>query len=997
NCSERSASFKTSTPLSESINRRDFILVIAGSLLFPMSLIGKENKHQRILRYQRGVYINYWYASCKERVRNLIKMMKKVDLNTLVIQLKDDRGIVAYNSKLEEVAKYRTKRAILNLDEVLRICKDEKIYAIAKIDVFKDNLLVKNNPSLGIKDRITKEVWKDFKGLRWANPYNKKVWEYNLKIIKELANFYNFDEISLDYLRFPTDGIISRCDYEENRRVSVDLVPAFLRLVKKVVNRKLLSVNIFGLTAYLKNDCGIGVIVEEVINYVDYICPMAYPSHFAPGFLGYKSPWQHPYELITKVLLRLKNRGVALEKIRPWIQGFSYRVNDFGENYILEQIRAVKDTGIKNWLIWNPAGNYRITLSALSKLRSSSSPITKGIITPIHYKDRELFESGYIYKTNYPLIVRIRSILNETEFLVKGNLQGYKFQDKKGNLLGIILYEEFKEHIEIKEISVHPAYKEQKIGSQLLACVCRKALKLDSKGYIVVGDFQEEGLEFVKKIGMDLIESNLPCYHNHLEIERRGFKKEEVKRFIESLKNTIGKSSSYISYKNPTKASSPLNSKLRQKLNKVIKEIEKINRILYAVEEGVSVFGSAREPQGGLYYNLAKEVGEVVGRDFWIVTGGGPGLMRAVSESGQKTVGLKMELPFEDEENYANLNLLFHYFFARKLGFITISRGFISLPGGFGTLDETFEILSLKKEGVLGKNVSVILMDRDFYKGLKDLIEFSFKKGLIDTQDLKSFVIKDKPQEVPLYLKENFPEKGKRINMRRVKEDIINIYSSDFLRGITVIGSRKIKKDNPYYSQAKDLGRILIEKFNVLHPGLGGVYEAIGKGIESAHKERGKSIGILIRRKYSPSTFMDISLYLNYFFTQKIAFLKHSEGFVFFPGGFKTLDTLFEVLVLIQTKKTRKRKIILVDKDYWGRWVDWIEKSLLKKGYIKEEDLKLFKIMDSNEKITEELSSSSPLTDYENLLKRFFNNEREWIKSFHKELEVGIELAKSFL
>ncbi len=427
-----------------------------------------------------------------------------------------------------------------------------------------------------------------------------------------------------------------------------------------------------------------------------------------------------------------------------------------------------------------------------------------------------------------------------------------------------------------------------------------------------------------------------------------------------------------ISYENHTETSSPLNSKLRQKLDKVIKEIEKINRILYAVESGVSVFGSARELQGSLYYNLAKEVGEVVGRDFWIVTGGGPGLMRAVSESGQKTVGLKMELPFEDEENYANLNLLFHYFFARKLGFITISRGFISLPGGFGTLDETWEVLNLKKEGILDKDVGIVFMDKKFYGGLREILEFSSKKDLMDKEDLELFTIKDFPQDVLFYFRSKSPKKGKKINMNKVLQDIVNIYFLNLEKGITIVGSRKVKKDHPYYIQAQDLGFILGKEFNLFHTGLKGISEAVGRGVKIHKKYReSKCVGVIVRRKFSPSTFMDLTLHLNYFFTQKIAFLKYSDTFIFFPGGFKTLDVLFEVLILMQTRKTREKKVILVDKDYWGKWINWTERTLLKRNYIEEKDLKLFKIVDSNEEIQNILCSSSIIKRLLDVLRKY--------------------------
>jgi len=194
--------------------------------------------------------------------------------------------------------------------------------------------------------------------------------------------------------------------------------------------------------------------------------------------------------------------------------------------------------------------------------------------------------------------------------------------------------------------------------------------------------------------------------------------------------------------------------------------------------------------------------------------------------------------------------------------------------------------------------------------------------------------------------------------------------SSLFIRKKLEMMKEEIEKINKVFyaigngNCAEELSFYLAKKnFNILHLSKSGIYQALGRGIKKAQTENlinAKSVGVVTKR-YNFSVFTNLILKLNYIFLQKIALTKHSDSFVFFPADFRTLDILFEILVLIQTKKTRKRKIILFGEDYWQRWHEWIRKTLLKKRYIKEDDLNLFKITNRVEETIKELTSSSSL------------------------------------
>ena len=168
----------------------------------------------------------------------------------------------------------------------------------------------------------------------------------------------------------------------------------------------------------------------------------------------------------------------------------------------------------------------------------------------------------------------------------------------------------------------------------------------------------------------------------------------------------------------------------------------------------VSVWGSARVPRDHPEYELGREVARRIGeRGLAVITGGGPGLMEAANrgarDAGVRSVGLRIELPFEQGMNpYVDLPLHFHYFFTRKLMFVRYACGFVALPGGFGTLDELFEVLTLiQTERV--HDFPVVLVGADYWSGLIDwLRERLAGEGKIAPEDMDIVTVRDDPGEV---------------------------------------------------------------------------------------------------------------------------------------------------------------------------------------------------------------------------------------------------------
>ena len=175
---------------------------------------------------------------------------------------------------------------------------------------------------------------------------------------------------------------------------------------------------------------------------------------------------------------------------------------------------------------------------------------------------------------------------------------------------------------------------------------------------------------------------------------------------------------------------------------------------LATLNRGVSIFGSARTPTNDPDYRAAQETAALLAKEgFAVITGGGPGIMEAANrgafEAGGLSIGCNIELPFEQKSNdYLTLGLKFKYFFVRKMMFVKYAQAFVIFPGGFGTLDELFESLTLIQTGKIS-NFPVILFGSQYWAGLLQwLRDTMLAGGKISPADLDLLLVTDSPQEV---------------------------------------------------------------------------------------------------------------------------------------------------------------------------------------------------------------------------------------------------------
>ncbi|GFE60247.1 putative glycoside hydrolase [Geobacter sp. AOG2] len=319
------------------------------------------SKRQQLLNTEvRAIYITSWTAGIS-RFQTLIDMVSHSNLNAVVIDIKDSTGKVGYDSKVPLVAQTGAyEKRIRDLDAILKQCRDKKIYTIARIAVFQDPNLAKARPDLAVGGGGRK-IWKDRKGLSWVDPASKDVWDYNLAIAREAAA-KGFDEVQFDYVRFPTDGKLKTMTYPVYKHdvPKHEIIRRFFQYVDQQMKSVdvLTSADIFGLTTMVDDDMNIGQRIQDVADYVDFVCPMIYPSHYPHGHLGLKNPAEHPYRVIYDASLRgMRRLEGKRARMRPWLQDFKLGAV-YDKKMIVEQIQAARDAKVFGFSMWNARNVY---------------------------------------------------------------------------------------------------------------------------------------------------------------------------------------------------------------------------------------------------------------------------------------------------------------------------------------------------------------------------------------------------------------------------------------------------------------------------------------------------------------------------------------------------------------------------------------------------------------------------------------------------------------
>lgn len=322
----------------------------------------------------KGLYISTWALKSDKRMSQMIKLVEQTELNTMLIDVKDDNGRLTYRSNEPMIHQIGADRrpAVKDMDQLLKRLGKKNIYPIARLVTFKDPYLSAKRSQWAIKTKDG-SVWRDKNGVSWVDPHSKKVWDYNLAIAKEAASL-GFKEIQFDYVRFPENTTkyhneVRFSDARSKQRVITDFLTYAKNQLKAYPVE--ISADVFGLTTSVHDDMGIGQNWNKIAPIVDSISPMMYPSHYAKGSYGLKNPDASPYETILHGLKDAKTKNKLLQvkglkpaRIRPWFQDFTASWVDghirYGTKQVKLQIDAAKSLGVKEYLLWNSQNHYHV-------------------------------------------------------------------------------------------------------------------------------------------------------------------------------------------------------------------------------------------------------------------------------------------------------------------------------------------------------------------------------------------------------------------------------------------------------------------------------------------------------------------------------------------------------------------------------------------------------------------------------------------------------------
>ena len=301
--------------------------------------------------------LNYW-----------LDIADTTELNALVIDVKADKGKITYQMDNEQIkALGICNNLYSDMKGLLKTLKEHGIYTIARVVCFRDNAVDEIHPEYMIYMQDG-TMYKDNAGDTWMNPYVEDTWKYIIDIAEQAA-LDGFDEICFDYIRFATNGL-AKADFGPNAE-GVSREQIITAFTKYACNRLkplgvYVSASVYGTVVRASGDGPIvGQNYVEMSRYLDYICPMIYPSHYAKGWNGMDNPNAAPYELVynelkasVKRLSDLPLQQDTYAECRPWLQAFSYRGITYDGETIRKQVDAAYDVGYTSWMLWTTAEKY---------------------------------------------------------------------------------------------------------------------------------------------------------------------------------------------------------------------------------------------------------------------------------------------------------------------------------------------------------------------------------------------------------------------------------------------------------------------------------------------------------------------------------------------------------------------------------------------------------------------------------------------------------------
>lgn len=322
-----------------------------------------------------AIYLTGTMAGSENGLK-LIQHWKEGGGNSVVFDVKDSDGSV--NIPFADPLAPKHSPAIPNLPKFVRYLHQQNLHVIARIAIFRDELLVKNHPELAVRSRKTGEPWRENGKLVWTDPSLDEVQNYDLALARAAASA-GVDEVQFDYVRFPAEGDQKDAKFAfetaNPKWTRADVIADFLgRAQNELRNLHVLfSLDVFGVMAWQRpvDLSHTGQDIVRMAKLCDILSPMIYPSHFF-GMDGYSDPGDAPEHFISESMDRFakitEGSGVV---IRPWLQAFGWRTRSYSTEYILTQVTTARSHGGDGFLFWNARNDYGKPLLAMATMRAA--------------------------------------------------------------------------------------------------------------------------------------------------------------------------------------------------------------------------------------------------------------------------------------------------------------------------------------------------------------------------------------------------------------------------------------------------------------------------------------------------------------------------------------------------------------------------------------------------------------------------------------------------
>lgn len=314
--------------------------------------------HVAMPDHVRGVHVTSYAVATSGMFEPIMALADpKVGMNSIEIDIKDERGEVAFSTPIPLAKESGAHMNIYDPVKVLRRAHEAGLYVIGRIVTFQDGYATGVVPANGVHTR-SGGLWKNNLGITWLDPTNEAAWDYPIQLAAYAAEL-GFDEIMFDYVRYPTDGNAADMVFHDPGRSRDDTITSFLK--KAASTLKPLGVRVsaamFGLAA--TGDLGIGQKPGKLRNTLDAVYPMVYPSHFTDGQFGISKPGDTPGPTVAAALSdwRRRTNGGSVQ-IRPWLQDFTLGGIPYRLPQVQEQIAAADNVGASGWLLWNATCTY---------------------------------------------------------------------------------------------------------------------------------------------------------------------------------------------------------------------------------------------------------------------------------------------------------------------------------------------------------------------------------------------------------------------------------------------------------------------------------------------------------------------------------------------------------------------------------------------------------------------------------------------------------------